>query len=81
MNSGMRTEATPAWGAYLTYAAAETYTGLSRSTLWRMLKRGEIRAVKVGASVRIVRSSLDAYLSAHAWTPPDEYDHSRQREW
>lgn len=65
---------TPKWGGYLTYAAAERYTGLSRDTLRKLLKRGEIRAVKVGAAVRIVRESLDAYLEAHAWTPPDEDD-------
>lgn len=71
------TRATPKWGAYLSYAAAEKYAGLSRSTLWRMLRRGEIKAIKVGASVRIVRASLDAYLEAHAWRPPDEDDHAR----
>jgi excisionase family DNA binding protein len=59
----------PEWGEYLSYAAAERYTGVSRSTLWRMLRRGEIRAVKIGASVRIIRSSLDAHLSSHAWEP------------
>ena len=77
VESGMRRETTPEWGAYLTYAAAETYTGLSRSTLWRMLKRGEIQAVKVGASVRIVRKSLDAHLAANAWTVPNEDESSR----
>lgn len=72
-----RQSARPEWGAYLTYSAAEQYAGLSRSTLWRRLRCGEIQAVKVGASVRIVRESLDAYLMAHAWTPPGEDDHAR----
>lgn len=68
-----RTQATtPAWGEYLTYGDGERYSGLSRSTLWRMLGRGEIRAVKAGASVRIVRTSLDEYLEAHAWRPPED---------
>ncbi|MDP9438251.1 MAG: helix-turn-helix domain-containing protein [Actinomycetota bacterium] len=66
------TQPTPRWGEYLTYAQAERYSGLSRSTLWRMLGRGEIRAVKAGSSVRIVRASLDEYLEAHAWRPPDD---------
>lgn len=70
------TETIPEWGEYLTYAMAERYAGLSRSTLWRLLRRGEIRAVRAGASVRIVRESLDAYLTAHAWTPPGEEDHA-----
>lgn len=70
MESGQGT--TPEWGEYLTYAAAERYAGLSRSTLWRRLRRGEIRGVKVGASVRIVRASLDAYLAAHVWEPDEE---------
>lgn len=72
-SSRTETEATtPAWGAYLTYAQAERYSGLSRSTLWRLLKRGEIAAVKAGSAVRIVRTSLDEYLEAHAWLPPED---------
>lgn len=71
------TKPTPKWGPYLTYSAAERYAGFSRSTLWRMLKRGDIEAIKVGASVRIVRESLDVYLVAHAWTSPDEDDRVR----
>ena len=72
-----RTAMTPEWGAYLSYAAAEKYAGLSRSTLWRLLRRGDIVAVRAGASVRIVRGSLDAYLAAHTWTPPKGNDHTR----
>lgn len=64
--------AEPEWGAYLTYAQAERYAGFSRNTLWRMLKRGDIRAVRAGAAVRIVRASLDEYLQANAWTPEED---------
>ncbi len=70
MESGAET--TPRWGNYLTYAQAERYSGLSRSTLWRMLRRSEIRAVRAGAAVRIVRTSLDEYLTDHAWRPPED---------
>ena len=72
MEGGTQTKETPRWGEYLTYADAERYSGLSRSTLWRMLGRGEIRAVKAGSAVRIVRTSLDEYLAEHAWRPPEE---------
>ena len=66
-----RAQTTPRWGEYLTYADAERYSGLSRSTLWRLLKRGKIAAVKAGSAVRIVRPSLDEYLVNHAWLPPE----------
>lgn len=55
------------WGEYLSYRDAERYTGLSRTTLWRILRRSEIDAVQVGTAVRLNRASIDRYLRDHAW--------------
>jgi excisionase family DNA binding protein len=49
-------------GEWVTYRQAEQYSGLSRTTLWRLVSAGEVEAAKVGRAVRINRESLDAYM-------------------
>lgn len=55
----MRVEVTREW---VTYRQAEELSGLSRTTLWRLVRAGEVEAAKVGRAVRINRGSLDAYM-------------------
>jgi excisionase family DNA binding protein len=55
----MQTEITREW---VTYKQAEELSGLSRTTLWKLLSTGEIKAARVGCAVRINRRSLDGYL-------------------
>ena len=55
----MRTEKIGEW---MTYRQAEEFSGLSRTTLWRLVSEGEVEAAKVGRAVRINRESLDAYM-------------------
>ena len=50
----------------MTYKQAEELSGLSRTTLWKLLSAGEIKAVRVGRAVRINRRSLDGYLERAA---------------
>ena len=40
--------------------------GLSRNTVFRLLKRGELQSIKVGGSRRITVEQLDRYLAAAA---------------
>jgi excisionase family DNA binding protein len=47
---------------WVTYKQAEELSGLSRTTLWKLLNAGEIKAARVGRAVRINRRSLDGYL-------------------
>ena len=47
---------------WVTYKQAEELSGLSRTTLWKLLSAGEIKAARVGRAVRINRRSLDEYL-------------------
>ena len=50
----------PEW---LTYRDAETYSSLSRTTLWKLLNASEIKGARIGRAVRISRASIDEYLS------------------
>jgi excisionase family DNA binding protein len=49
---------------YVNYPDAERMTGLSRVTLWKHVKAGEIEASHVGRAVRINADSLRAFMKA-----------------
>lgn len=51
---------------WVTYRQAEEISGLSRTTLWRLVRAGEVEAAKVDRAVRINRDSLDAYMRRSA---------------
>ena len=55
----MQAEITREW---VSYKQAEEVSGLSRTTLWKLIGAGEVRAAKVGKAVRISRRSLQEYL-------------------
>ena len=42
---------------------AATICGVSRPTLYRLIKRGEFPAVKIGSVLRVPRSALNAWLA------------------
>ncbi len=56
----MQAEVTREW---VTYRQAEEISGLSRTTLRKLVDEGEIRIKRVGRAVRINRASLDAYMN------------------
>ncbi len=47
---------------YVSYAVAERMFGLSRTTLWRLLKAGEIEGVRVGRTLRLSVASIEKFL-------------------
>jgi excisionase family DNA binding protein len=53
---------TPEWGEWLTYAQAQSYSGLSRTRLWELIGNDEIQAAHVGRAVRISRASLQQFM-------------------
>lgn len=59
----------PEW---LRYPEAERYSGLGRTSLWKLVKDGRISAAKVGKAVRINRHSLDEYMERQAYTDVEE---------
>ncbi len=57
------TEVTQEW---VSYPEAEKYCGLSHTTLWRYVTSGEIKAARVGRSVRIHLPSLKEFMEGRA---------------
>lgn len=55
----MQTDITREW---VSYKQAEELSGLSRTTLWKLVGAGEIQAARIGRAVRLNRASLDACL-------------------
>jgi excisionase family DNA binding protein len=47
---------------WLGYEEARRLVGLSRTTLYRLVKTGEIKGARIGRSVRINRASLEDYM-------------------
>ncbi len=59
MTTPAQTELQREW---ITYAEAQTLSGLGRTTLWKLLNSGEIKAARVGRAIRLNRRSLEEYL-------------------
>ena len=51
---------------WITYRRAEELSGLSRTTLWKLVSAGNVEAARVGRAVRINRESLTAYMKRAA---------------
>ena len=49
---------------WLSYPDAERYSGLSHTTLWRKVSCGDLKAARVGRSVRINRLALSQFMEA-----------------
>ena len=52
----------PVQQEWISYPEAERYSGLSHTTLWRYVSRGDLKAAKVGRSVRIYFPSLRKFM-------------------
>ena len=59
----------PEW---LRYPEAERYSGLGRSTLFKLVRSGDVRAAKIGKAVRLNRKSLDRYMEERSFVPSVE---------
>jgi excisionase family DNA binding protein len=51
---------------WVSYPEAERYSGLSHTTLWRYVTTGQLRAARVGRSVRIHLPSLREFMERSA---------------
>lgn len=54
------------------YPTCQKYSGLSHTTLWRLVKSGTIRSAKIGRSVRIDLRSLEAFMEERAESVNEE---------
>jgi excisionase family DNA binding protein len=52
----------PVQQEWISYPEAERYSGLSHTTLWRYVSRGDLKAARVGSSVRIHFPSLREFM-------------------
>jgi excisionase family DNA binding protein len=59
----VQTRIKPEW---LTYEDAQRLTSLGRTTLWRIVKSGEVKSAYIGRAVRISRKSLEEHMERAA---------------
>ncbi len=60
--------------AAVSIAGAGTYLGVSADTVRRLVQSGTIPHARIGSSIRIRRTDLDAYLegqTSREWRPVD----------
>lgn len=48
--------------AWMNYEEAETYTGYEKTTIWRAVRRGELKAGGLKGAPRFHRDELDRWL-------------------
>jgi excisionase family DNA binding protein len=48
-------------------AQATAFSGLGRTTLWKLASTGQVRAAKVGKAVRFSRSSLQEFMEKSSY--------------
>jgi excisionase family DNA binding protein len=51
---------------WITYEEARLLTSPGRTTLWRLVKAGEVKSAYIGRAVRIRRESLEEYMERAA---------------
>ena len=52
----------PVQQTWISYPEAERYSGLSHTTLWRYVTSGDLKAARIGRSVRIHLPSLRKFM-------------------
>lgn len=55
----------------LTTKEVMRFLSVSRTTLWRMVKDGELPAFRIGGDLRYKREDIDAYLERNKIDPGD----------
>jgi excisionase family DNA binding protein len=50
---------------FLTVAEIATLTRLSKMTIYRIIKSGELESIRFGRSFRVRESAVTAYMQAH----------------
>jgi len=50
---------------YFDYTRAAAYCNIDRTTIWRAVKAGDLRASGPGRAVRFHREELDRWMNSH----------------
>jgi excisionase family DNA binding protein len=66
---------------FLSVEETRVYLGLGRSTLYELLRRGELKCVKFGRVIRIARGALRRYVEPEAERPSGRQAPARSRAW
>lgn len=53
---------------WLSYKDAAAFSGLGRTTLWRLAATGQVHAAKVGTAVRFSRKSLQEFMERSSYS-------------
>jgi excisionase family DNA binding protein len=64
---------------WLGYEEARRLVGLSRTTLCRLVRTGEIKGARIGRSVRINRASLEEYMERRVVSGNENSHHAQVR--
>jgi excisionase family DNA binding protein len=59
-------EATVQESPYFDYTQAATYCNLDKSTIWRAVRSGALKASGPGRAIRFHRSDLDAWMRSRS---------------
>jgi excisionase family DNA binding protein len=54
----------PVQQEWISYPEAQRFSGLSHTTIWRYVTSGELKAARVGRSVRIHLPTLRQFMAA-----------------
>ena len=65
----LRAPMEPEW---VSYPEAQRFSGLSHTTLWRYVGSGELKAARVGRSVRLHLPSLKEFMEGKAASTVEE---------
>lgn len=60
-------EATVEKSPYLDYESSASYCNLHRTTLWRAVRDGRLKASGYGRAIRFHRDELDRFMAAGGW--------------
>ena len=60
----MSTDSKPAWSDILTVDQVAAYLQLNRLTIYRYIRRGQLRAAKVGKAYRVRKADVDVFLDS-----------------
>lgn len=61
----------PVQQEWISYPDAKCYSGLSHTTIWRYVNSGELKAARVGRSVRLHLPSLRDFMEENTRREPE----------
>jgi excisionase family DNA binding protein len=70
-NTGGHVQSAPAEREWLTLKEMQEMLAIGRTKAWEIVASGQVRAVKIGRSVRVHRPSLEEWLAQQSYSVHD----------